>query len=50
MSSSGHDTAITNTMSQQLWQPALGLHKAVMDQGGAYEALLPSELVDIDGT
>lgn len=33
MPSSGHDTAITNTMSQ-LRPPALGLFKAVMDEVG----------------
>lgn len=49
MLSSGHDTAITNTMSQ-LQLPALGLFKAVTDGGGAYGApLLPNELQDTDG-
>lgn len=49
MLSSGHDTVINNTMSQ-LQLPALGLFKAVMDQAGAYGALLlPDELLDTDG-
>ena len=49
MLSSGHDTAITNTMSQ-LQLPALGLFKAVSVGGGAYGApLLPDELLDTDG-
>lgn len=48
MLSSGHDIAITNTMSQ-LQLPALGLFKAVTDGGGAYGALLlPDELLDTD--